>query len=81
MGKHAATARPIGYRVPASEVPASVERLLRVFLAERRPGESFREFCAERTDDELRALLAGDAAVAVAVRDAAPGRAPHGVDG
>ena len=81
VGKHAATARPIGYRVPASEVPASVERLLRVFLAERRPGEGFREFCAERTDDELRALLAGDAAVAVAVRDAAPGRAPHGVDG
>jgi sulfite reductase (ferredoxin) len=81
VGKHAATARPIGYRVAASEVPVSIERLLRAFLAERRPGEIFREFCASRTDDELRALLAEDAAVAVAVRDAPPGRAPHGVDG
>jgi sulfite reductase (ferredoxin) len=81
VGKHAATARPIGYRVAAREVPASIERLLRAFLAERRPEEIFREFCAARTDDELRALLAGDAAVSVAVRDAAPGRAPHGVDG
>jgi sulfite reductase (ferredoxin) len=80
VGEHQAVARPVGYRVPASEVPAAIERLLRAYLAERREGENFRRFCARHGDDELRAFLAGAPAVAVA-RDPSPGRAPHGVDG
>ncbi len=80
VGKHQATARPIGYRIPAAEVPAALERLLDAYLAERRDGESFRQFAARHTDDALRRFLAGDAVAAVA-RDASPGRPPHGVDG
>src|SRR5438034_6655814 len=32
VGRHQAIARPVGYRVAASEVPAAVERLLRAYL-------------------------------------------------
>src|SRR5213596_534341 len=60
LGRHSATARPIGLRVPAADVGAAIERLLRAFLAERLAGENFREFCARHTDEELRALLAGE---------------------
>jgi sulfite reductase (ferredoxin) len=80
VGKHQRTARPIGYRAPATEVPGAIERLLRVYLAERRNGQSFREFTAGHTDEALRELLAGGAVAAVA-RDASPGRPPHGVEG
>jgi len=80
VGRHQAVARPVGYRVPAGEAPASIERLLRGYLDERRPGEGFREFAARHTDDELRALLAGGL-VAVAERDQPAGPAPHAVEG
>ncbi|MBI2468191.1 MAG: nitrite/sulfite reductase [Candidatus Rokubacteria bacterium] len=80
VGKHQAKARPIGYRVPATQVPEAVERLLTAYLAERREGENFRQFAARHTDEELRGFLAGEP-VAAAARDPAPGRAPHGVDG
>ena len=66
--------------MPAAEVPAAIERLLRVYLAERHPGETFRAFCAARTDDELRTYLAG-APVPAADRDASPGPVPHGLEG
>ena len=80
VGKHQAKARPIGYRTPATEVPGAIERLLRVYLAERRNGENFRQFCSRHTDDELRIFLSGTEIAAVA-RDPSPGRPPHGVDG
>jgi sulfite reductase (ferredoxin) len=80
VGKHQATARPIGYRIPAAEVPEAIERLLRAYLAERRDGENFRQFCAARTDDELRASLAGGEALVVA-RDIPAEGPPHGVEG
>jgi len=80
VGAHAAVARPVGYRVAATEVPEAIERLLRAFLAERRPGENFRQFCAAHTDEEIRHMLAGEATVAVE-RDVALARPPHGVDG
>jgi len=80
VGRHQAVARPVGYRVPARAVPEAVERLLRVYLAERHAGESFRAFCAARTDDELRTYLAG-APVAAVTRDASPGPVPHGLEG
>ena len=79
LGKHQRTARPVGYRAPATEVPDAIERLLRAYLAERRDGESFRAFASERTDAQLRALLAGQPVAAVA-RDSSPGRIPHGED-
>ncbi len=80
VGKYQARARPVGYRVPAGEVPGAIERLLRVYLAEQRAGENFRQFCARHTDDELRGFLAGEPVAAVA-RDPSPGRPPHGVEG
>jgi len=80
VGRHQAVARPVGYRVPASETPAAIERLLRTYLEERRADESFREFAARHTDDELRGFLAGGL-VAVAERDVPAGRPPHSVEG
>jgi sulfite reductase (ferredoxin) len=80
VGAHQARARPIGYRVPARDVPGAIERLLGAYLDERRRGENFRAYCARHTDEELRERLAGQALAAVA-RDTSPGRPPHGVDG
>ena len=80
VGRHQAVARPVGYRVPAHAVPEAVERLLRVYLTERHAGQSFRAFCAARTDDELRTYLAG-APVAAETRDGSPGPVPHGLEG
>jgi sulfite reductase (ferredoxin) len=80
VGAHEAVARPVGYRVAATEVPAAIERLLRVYLAERLPGENFRQFCAAHTDEEIRHILAAEVVEAVE-RDVALARPPHGLDG
>ena len=80
LGRQSATARPIGLRVPAPEVGAAIERLLRAFLAARLRGENFRQFCARHTDEELRTLLAGEVTPAVE-RDVPAAGPPHGVDG
>jgi sulfite reductase (ferredoxin) len=80
VGRHQAVARPVGYRVAASEVPAAIERLLRQYLDDRRSAESFREFAARHTDEELRGFLAGGLVGAVE-RDVPTGRPPAGVDG
>ena len=80
VGKHQAKARPIGYRIPAAEVPGAIERLLRVYLGDRRDGENFRQFSARHTDEALRAFLAWEPVAPVA-RDASPGRPPRDVDG
>src|SRR5208283_890376 len=39
VGQHQAIARPVGYRCPALEVPAAIERLLNRYLAARGPDE------------------------------------------
>jgi sulfite reductase (ferredoxin) len=80
LGRNATPARPVGYRVAAAEVPAAIERLLRVYLKGRGSAETFREFCARHSDEALRGFLAGGALAAVA-RDASPGRVPHAVEG
>jgi len=80
VGRHQAVARPIGYRVAAGDVAPAIERLLRQYLEDRRAGESFREFAARHTDEELRAFLAGGL-VGVVERDVPSGRPPAGVDG
>ena len=79
LGARASVARPIGYRVPAREAPAAVERLLRAYLALRRPGATFHDFTTAHTDDELRALLAGGALSAVA-RDLPVAATPHNLE-
>jgi sulfite reductase (ferredoxin) len=79
LGKRPAKARPIGYRIAATEVPEAIERLLRAYLAERTEGENFRQFCARHTDAALRTLLAGQELTAVA-RDIALGRPPYDVE-
>jgi sulfite reductase (ferredoxin) len=80
VGTHAALARPVGYRCPATEIPDALERLLSSYLIQRQGEESLQSFFKSRTNDELRALLAGQQAAPVE-RDAPTGRVPAGVAG
>jgi sulfite reductase (ferredoxin) len=75
VGKHAGTARPVGFRTPAALVPDAMERLLRRYLTDREPGENLRAYFARRTDDEIRATLAGEV-LAPVERDLPSGRVP-----
>ena len=77
-GGNAAIARPVGYRCPATLVPESLERLLRGYLEDRRGNESLRAFLGRNSNDDLRALLAGEV-VAGVERDLPAGRVPVGV--
>ena len=79
VGQHASVARPVGYRTPAALVPDAIERLLRQYLHSRNSGENLRAWFLRHTNDELRAHLAGEVAVAAAERDAPAGRVPHAV--
>ena len=78
VGEFAGTARPVGYRCPATLVPESIERLLRNYLGGRETQESLRSWFARHTNDELRAQLAGDILDPVE-RDLPTGRVPHAV--
>ena len=80
LGQLASIARPIGYRCPASDVPAALERLLRAYSDLRRRDENLRQFFARHTDETLRNFLAGQEVEAVG-RDISPGRVPHGIEG
>lgn len=80
VGAFQSIARPIGYRCPATEVPAAIERLLRRYLEERNPGENLRQFFARSSDEALRECLAGEIIPAIA-RDTAAGPVPHGIEG
>jgi sulfite reductase (ferredoxin) len=71
VGLHQQTARPIGYRCLATEVPDALERLLGGYLQERRHGENLRAYFARSSDEELREQLAG-AVLEPVTRDAAP---------
>jgi sulfite reductase (ferredoxin) len=71
VGRFARTARPLGYRAAADEVPDAIERLLRGYLAERTPDEDLRAYFARTDDDSLRAQLAGTVVDPVE-RDAPP---------
>jgi sulfite reductase (ferredoxin) len=59
VGKFARTARPLGYRAAADDVPDAIERLLRGYLDAREPDEDLRAYFARTDDDSLRAQLAG----------------------
>src|ERR1700692_1583705 len=71
LGLHQATARPVGYRCLATEVPDAIERLLRQYLAARQPDQNLRKFFASHTDTQLREFLAGEPVEAV-TRDLPP---------
>ena len=60
LGLHQGTARPVGYRCPATEVPDALERILRIYLKRREAGENLRRFFARHSDAELRQFLAGE---------------------
>lgn len=78
VGKYAAIARPVGYRVAATEVPDALERLLRTYLVEREPEENLRTYFSRHTEEELRNRLSG-AYVEAVERDVPAGAVPHGV--
>jgi sulfite reductase (ferredoxin) len=71
VGKYARTARPLGYRAAADEVPAAIERMLRAYLLARAENEDLRSYFARTDDDTLRAQLAGTVVDPVE-RDAPP---------
>lgn len=66
LGLHQATARPVGYRCLATDVPVSLERMLRHYLLQRQEGENLRRFFARHSDEQLREFLAGEVIPAVA---------------
>ena len=56
LGENPQFADWVTQRVPADEVPGAIRNLLANFEAERDDGQSFRDFVAERDEDELQAL-------------------------
>ena len=78
VGLHAEIAEPVGYRCLATDVPESIERLLRQYLGSRVPGENLRAWFLRHTNDELHAYLSGGT-LEIQERDAPVGHVPHGV--
>ncbi len=76
VGLHQQTARPIGYRCLAAEVPDALERLLGGYLQARKPGENLRSYFSRSSDEQLREQLAGVVLEPV-VRDTAPAGGKH----
>jgi sulfite reductase (ferredoxin) len=66
LGLHQSTARPIGYRCAATDVPDAIERLLGQYLAQRQAGENLRKFFVRHSDAQLREFLAGEVVAAFA---------------
>jgi sulfite reductase (ferredoxin) len=80
VGKYAGVARQVGYRVAATETPTAIARLLRSYLAERKPQENLRAYFGRHTEEELRNRLAGTHFEAV-TRDLPTAPVPQGVAG
>ena len=78
VGQFSSVARPVGYRCLATQVPESIERLLRHYLSGRSENENLRAWFARHSNDDLRAQLAGEVLPPVE-RDVPVGRVPHGV--
>ena len=76
VGEFAGIARPVGYRIPATEVPDALERLLKTYQSTRAgEEENLRAYFARHSNEELRAQLAGEQLAAVD-RDSSAGPAP-----
>jgi len=80
VGDGAAIARPIGYRVPVSEVPVAIERLLTTYMQQRQREETLRAYFKRYSNEELRGQLAGEV-VAPVERDKPTGHAPSTATG
>jgi sulfite reductase (ferredoxin) len=78
VGQHAGFGRPVGYRCASTQVPDSIERLLREYLGSRSQQENLRAWFARHSNDELRGYLAGEPVTPVE-RDLPTGRVPHSV--
>ena len=59
LGEGATIGRPLLRRVPATEAPAYVERLVGAYLGERGAGEDFPTYARRKADDELIAIATG----------------------
>lgn len=79
VGAWAGTARPLGYRAAATEVPEALERLLRAYLTTRESNENLRAWFGRHSDTELREFLAGTQFTPVE-RDLPTRHVPHGVE-
>ena len=79
VGAWARTARPVGFRAPATEVPEALERLLRTYLTTRESTENLRAWFGRHSDVELREFLAG-AQFAPVERDLPARGVPQGVE-
>jgi sulfite reductase (ferredoxin) len=79
VGQFASIARPVGYRCTAAETPDAMERLLRKFNDDRAPGENLRQFFARHSNENIRAMLAGEIVEGVE-RDALASPVPQGVE-
>jgi sulfite reductase (ferredoxin) len=79
VGAWARTARPLGYRAAATEVPEALERLLRSYLATRDISENLQAWFARHSETELREFLAG-AQFTPVERDLPSRQVPHGVE-
>jgi len=60
VGPEQAVGRPLIRRVPTTRVPATLDRLIGAWLEHRTDGESFRDFAIRTTDDDLKAIAAGE---------------------
>ena len=56
-GAEAKLGREFCHSVPAEELPQRVEAMLRDYLEQRRPGESFHDFTGRHSIEELRGLF------------------------
>ncbi len=59
MGKEAAIGKPILRRVATDDLELYVERLLSLYLSERRSEETLQQFCAAKSDEEIVAVMEG----------------------
>jgi len=81
VGQVQSIARPVGYRCLATEVPDSIARLLSRYTELRDDGETLQQFLARKSNDEIRAFLAGTAFTEIVQRDIPTAPTPHGVEG
>lgn len=80
VGHVQSIARPVGYRCLATEVPASIARLLASYIRLHSHGETLQQFLSVKSNEEIREFLAGAVAEPVE-RDRSSGPVPHGVEG
>lgn len=74
LGEDAAIGRPIIRRVPHDQAKYFVERLVRAYLSERLPEETFKDFADRQTDEHLIAAASNRSVEDVARELAAKGR-------